>query len=187
MTAPHKPFYFLRHGETDWNRNGICMGHQDIPLNKMGLEQAQAVANSLIDEPITHIATSPLIRAARTAQIIAGNTHNPIAIIDELKEHCWGVKEGQVYDNTTLERWLSGQTPEGAETIEEFDTRVKIGLQKSLLLPSPVLIIAHGGVYLAISRILDLPAVSVRNCSLIYHRPPQRHDQPWFCYSVNEE
>ena len=28
-----QPFWFLRHGQTDWNRTGKCQGRRDVPLS----------------------------------------------------------------------------------------------------------------------------------------------------------
>src|SRR3954468_22317430 len=50
LSSPGKPgrmlvertFYYLRHGETDWNREHRAQGHNDIPLNETGLAQARA-------------------------------------------------------------------------------------------------------------------------------------------------
>ena len=38
---PHQPFYFLRHGETDWNKERRLQGMTDVPLNPRGEEQAE--------------------------------------------------------------------------------------------------------------------------------------------------
>ena len=38
------PFWYLRHGETDWNAQGLSQGSIDIPLNPTGLEQARSAA-----------------------------------------------------------------------------------------------------------------------------------------------
>ena len=55
---PKRPFYFLRHGQTDWNLEGRYQGHSDIPLNATGIAQAQAAAESLGDVPIGRIVSS---------------------------------------------------------------------------------------------------------------------------------
>jgi probable phosphoglycerate mutase len=40
-------FYLIRHGETDWNLNGIWQGHADVPLNEVGHAQAHRLAERL--------------------------------------------------------------------------------------------------------------------------------------------
>ncbi len=47
MLFLNKSFYFLRHGETDWNKEQRIMGQTDIPLNNHGILQAQTVAEKL--------------------------------------------------------------------------------------------------------------------------------------------
>jgi broad specificity phosphatase PhoE len=61
----------VRHGETDWNRENRFQGRADPPLNLAGREQAHELAARLEDEPLTAVFTSPLQRAAETAEIVA--------------------------------------------------------------------------------------------------------------------
>ena len=58
---PKRPFYFLRHGETDWNFEGRYQGQSDIPLNATGIAQAHAAADRLARVPIDRIVSSRLI------------------------------------------------------------------------------------------------------------------------------
>ena len=44
---PLTPFWFLRHGETDWNARGLSQGNVDIPLNAVGRAQAERAAVAL--------------------------------------------------------------------------------------------------------------------------------------------
>jgi broad specificity phosphatase PhoE len=67
--------YLVRHGETDWNRDGICMGQQDIPLNDLGRRQAELTAERLAQTELAAIYSSDLLRALETAQIIAQPHH----------------------------------------------------------------------------------------------------------------
>ena len=47
MPFIRKSFYFLRHGETDWNQQQRIMGQSDIPLNKNGVLQAKTAAEKI--------------------------------------------------------------------------------------------------------------------------------------------
>ena len=48
-------FWFLRHGETDWNAQGISQGNVDIPLNAVGVAQARAAADKLRNRGIRNL------------------------------------------------------------------------------------------------------------------------------------
>ncbi len=72
----------IRHGETDWNRNGRFQGRSDIPLNETGKKQAQALAERLRDESLTAIYSSPLIRAMEMARAIQA-FHPSVPIFSE--------------------------------------------------------------------------------------------------------
>lgn len=106
---PLRPFYFLRHGQTDWNLEHRAMGSQDIPLNDRGISQGLNAAELLKNEPIATIVSSPLRRARKTADIIAQHIKAPVIEITELQEVCWGEKEGM----------LKGKGY-GAKTLSEF-------------------------------------------------------------------
>jgi broad specificity phosphatase PhoE len=62
--------WLIRHGETDWNRNGLYQGQADVPLNETGLSQARATAAELAREERSFAAlySSPLLRARQTAE-----------------------------------------------------------------------------------------------------------------------
>jgi broad specificity phosphatase PhoE len=63
--------YLIRHGETDWNLQGRFQGREDIPLNETGIKQAERCGEAFRGETFQAVITSPLIRAKKTAQIIA--------------------------------------------------------------------------------------------------------------------
>lgn len=93
---PKKSFYFLRHGQTAWNVEGRFQGHTDIPLNALGLAQAREAAKILAQCPVDLIIASPLIRARKTAEIVAEQLNKPLLVDDELKERHFGRFEGLV-------------------------------------------------------------------------------------------
>ena len=97
--------YFLRHGETDWNRTQRYQGQTDIPLNDTGRAQAarngRALAQRLgSDATDLHFVSSPQIRAAETMRIVRrelGLATHDYALDDRLKEQHFGHWEGQLY------------------------------------------------------------------------------------------
>lgn len=188
IPIPKKPFYFLRHGETEWNRQHIYMGSQDIPLNETGRAQAFLAAKLLENQGIKHIVTSPLLRAKETAEIINKKINVDITIINELAECSWGEHEGKpVNDGTIAKQWLQGVSHLGAETAQDFVKRVINGLNLVLEFPDLTLIVAHGGVYAAIQRVMSWPLVNLKNCLPIFHKPPTDPNHHWRIYPLEEE
>lgn len=180
MRIKKVPFYFIRHGQTDWNRQGICMGSQDIPLNETGRRQAQEAVSFLQNEGIVHIVASPLVRAKETAEILAASMDVPLSLDDDLKECTWGVLEGKPTDvDGLLGPWLKGETPKGAESAASFGKRVLLGLNRALEKTGPVLIVSHGGVGMAVKRFMGVPLEKLANAASYVCVPPQQDDHPW--------
>lgn len=92
--TPSRSFYCLRHGATDWNRQGRFQGLTDNPLNEDGIAQAHAAADRLRGSGIAHVVSSPLLRAKKTAEIIAATISAPLAIDDGIIECDFGSFEG---------------------------------------------------------------------------------------------
>ncbi len=95
MAAPARSFLCLRHGATDWNRQGLFQGRTDIPLNDDGIAQAQAAARRLLNVPLDYIVSSPLIRAVTTAEIVASASSTPVSIDAGIIECDFGSLEGK--------------------------------------------------------------------------------------------
>ena len=68
---PQTKIVLIRHGQTAWNKQEIFRGQADVPLDEVGLRQAQALADALRAEQISGIFTSPLTRAVQTAAAVA--------------------------------------------------------------------------------------------------------------------
>ncbi len=88
------PFWFLRHGETDWNAQGISQGNVDIPLNATGVAQARVAAQKLKGRGIATIVASPLSRAKVTAEYVGEALGLPVAIDAPIRAVGFGVQEG---------------------------------------------------------------------------------------------
>ena len=85
--------YIVRHGQTNWNLEGLYQGRIDIELNETGIEQAKQTAEKLKNIKFDVVFSSPLIRAYKTAQII----QNENIIKDErIIERCNGELEGKL-------------------------------------------------------------------------------------------
>ena len=92
-------FLIVRHGQTQWNKEGRMMGISDIPLTAEGLKQAKTVAEFLKDYPLDRIVTSPLKRAIQTAQAIhMFHVDIPLERIHDLRERSFGTLEGLTYE-----------------------------------------------------------------------------------------
>jgi probable phosphoglycerate mutase len=179
MQLLRQTFFFLRHGETDWNRIGLVQGQVNMPLNGTGLAQARAARDTLRRQGIGTICTSPLDRARLTADIIAAGLHVPVKEIDALKECRFGEREGHP-KGSWYDAWQNGETPRGAERFGHFMERALDGLNQALANPGPVLIVAHGGIYWAIERFAGLSRRErIPNGVPLFHAPPPKPLLPW--------
>jgi len=150
------PFWFLRHGETDWNAQGLTQGRTDVPLNANGRAQASACAGKLVGRGIVSIVASPLGRAQETARVVGAALGLPVSTEGDLRETAFGAQEGQKmgpwYDD-----WVAGTyTPAGGESFEDLRARVVPAVNRALMLPGPVLIVAHGGMFRAVRTAMGL-------------------------------
>jgi len=86
--------YLARHGQTEWNVAKRWQGTTDIPLDQFGIAQAAKLAQKMTQYPIQAIHSSPLQRAAVTAQAVAEKLNLPITYNKELEEIRLGEWEG---------------------------------------------------------------------------------------------
>ena len=154
-----KRIILVRHGETDWNKQGRFQGQIDIPLNQNGKAQAQAASNFLKNVSIQKAFSSSLSRPRETAQIILREHPGiDISLKDNLKEIGHGKWEGKLESEIKsdwpdlLKMWKTHpekvQMPEG-ESIKEVSTRSItswIEICKSLKNDETALVVAHDAV-----------------------------------------
>ncbi len=110
MSVPSRSFCGLRHGATDWNRQGLFQGRTDNPLNEDGLRQAHEAADMLRGAGISRIVASPLVRAARTAEIIADAIAVPLTIDAGIIELDFGSFEGRPVRDLMIKHGVNSAT-----------------------------------------------------------------------------
>src|ERR1700754_2861013 len=93
--VPSRSFICLRHGATDWNRQGLFQGRTDNALNDDGIAQAHTAAERLRAVSVGHVVLSPLLRALKTAEIVAAASSRNVTIDHGLIELDFGSFEGK--------------------------------------------------------------------------------------------
>lgn len=123
-------FIFVRHGQTDWNRENRFRGRLDIPLNDVGKAQARRVGEHLAHTPVAAIYASPVSRTIITGEYIA-QSHNlrvtPRAELYDLDYGEWQGKTPREIDASEYALWLREparvQFP-GGEALSDVRARV---------------------------------------------------------------
>ena len=99
--------FLIRHGETNWNKEGRFQGQIDIPLNDNGKDQARKTFEYLRNIPFNKAFSSSMHRPYETAQIILQNKKElKIEKIDSLVEISHGLWEGKL-EAEIREKWPS--------------------------------------------------------------------------------
>jgi len=149
----------IRHGETAWNVDSRLQGHLDIPLNDVGLRQAQQLARALVGRDAIHaIYASDLSRAHTTAQTLAHALGQSVNTHAGLRERHFGAFQGRTYAEIDVElpehawhwrkRTPDWTPPGGGESLLALRERV-VATVNELAAKHPgeqVVMVAHGGV-----------------------------------------
>jgi broad specificity phosphatase PhoE len=145
-----------RHGETAENRERRFQGQKDVPLNDTGRAQARRLADEAQGEGFVVVYTSPLVRAAETAQIVGAALGLEVRTDDRLKEVDVGDWQDRLKDDIARdepELWAAFRRggedwrfPGGESLLEQqervIDALVDITQRRDL----PALVVAHRGV-----------------------------------------
>ena len=136
----------------------LSQGQVDIPLNAIGLAQAERAAGALAGKGIRAIHASPLTRARVTAEIVAARLNLPVTFDPELMECGFGVQEGQEMSGW-FDDWIAGAaTPEGAEPFADLRARAVRAIDRATAQAGPVLVVAHGALWRAFREAAGLEA-----------------------------
>lgn len=156
-------FWFLRHGQTEWNAAGRCQGRADVPLSVAGEAEAVAALRHLTGRGIDGICASPLKRARRTAEIVGEALKLPVVEVPGLEEMDVGPYEG-VADYSWIEPWRRDEPVAGIEPFPDMRRRVAEAANRALGTAGHVLIVAHGGVFWALQHLCNAPFARLGNC-----------------------
>jgi len=178
MERPVSELLFIRHGETDWNRQQRFQGQSDVPLNATGVLQAARVAARLADDPHDAFFTSDLRRARQTAAPLAVAWRREPVSVSGLREQHFGLLEGlnvatiQARHPDLWARWLEHDGDfalPGGESLAQFHRRVldtvreladQLGGRRAVL-------ITHGGVLDMLWRSAHgEPIAGLRRCEI---------------------
>jgi broad specificity phosphatase PhoE len=152
---PTRRFLFLRHGETDWNRQARIQGHTDIALNANGMAQARKAASLLANVRFDRVISSPLSRALDTARIVNEALQVPLHTDADLRERGFGSFEGHVVGDIKrrhgipMTQSLNTILPADAEPWEATlaRTRRAVATWTARHPDETLLFVSHGGVF----------------------------------------
>lgn len=177
ITLPHR-LILIRHGETDWNREGRLQGAQDIPLNALGRTQAVEAAGRLRELAPNFaeldFVVSPMERARETMTIISGElamSPDKARVEPRLRELTFGSWEGQTWrDLRKSDRELAqarqrdkwGFIPPAGESYRMLSERIAPVLKE---FTRETVVVSHGGVARAVLALVG--AVSPQKAALV--------------------
>ncbi len=141
------PLWFMRHGQTNYNLQGLCNDdpRRDVHLSETGRTQAQQTAEALRDTPLEQILVSPLPRTRQTAEIVNQYHRVPVRICPELND----IRSG--FDGRPVAAYFAAigtdplhiRPPGGESRLEHYQriTRLLLDLQQQKV--DNFLIVAH--------------------------------------------
>ena len=179
--------YVVRHGQTDYNINGLFQGRKDIPLNSVGIKQAEETAQKFKNIPVDIILVSPLTRAKETAKYISNVTGVKPIIEQDLIERNFGDMEGKPNrEDCNIKMLLDYEKNYNicnVEPIQSLFKRVSDCLDKIIdkYMGKNVVLVTHGGVAQAIDIYFhgfpeskDLQSIALKNCEVREYVPNER-------------
>lgn len=168
--------YIVRHGQTDWNKEGRNQGRTDIDINENGKQAAEEVKEKLKDINFDIVFSSPLKRAYHTAQII---TDHKIITDERLIERCNGTLEGKLKNEYQVDFSDVKETRFGIEPLLDFQSRINNFLEEILeKYPNKnILIVTHAGVSIYIKCFFegepqdkDYSKYKLKNCEVLTYK-----------------
>ncbi len=144
--------FFIRHGQTDWNLKKLLQGRDEIPLNEIGLSQADTASLSLKESfdrlslKINKVFASPLSRAKVTGEKISLALNCPFSTDERLIERDFGEISGKPY--TFGSPAILHDVPEikGLEPTKDVISRVYSFVKENVKMGEKIIAVTHGSV-----------------------------------------
>ena len=138
--------YYIRHGQTDFNRENRWLGRLDHPLNRKGYCQIKLASAELKKISFDYIISSPLRRALDSAKIIKSDQSQSckIIVVSELMERDFGKLEGKFKTRSRINSIDQISTVESNDSLEK---RILKALKIIGDLEGVALIVSHSSVY----------------------------------------
>lgn len=159
----------IRHGQTEWNRDGREMGHLDSPLTVLGREQAKALARRLQNIEFTQLYSSDLGRAVETAEIIGTACGKNVQLDAGLRERHMGLFQGLTWEEMSAKYPAEREAytrmgffdvvPEGESAQERLERSVDVLSRIANQHPNEtVVVVTHGGFLMGfVEFVLGIP------------------------------
>jgi broad specificity phosphatase PhoE len=157
---PVTSLLLVRHGQSEWNAEGRWQGQADPPLSALGERQAVEATNRL--DGVRAVWASDLVRAARTAELVAAELGVDVVLDTRWRERHAGEWQGHTRDEIEA-AWPGyledGRRPPSWEADADVVARALDGCT-TIAAAHPgevVLVVTHGGVVRTLERHLDDP------------------------------
>jgi probable phosphoglycerate mutase len=137
--------FIIRHGETEWARNGRHTSRTDLPLTDRGRALAAALRPRLSGLPFAQVLTSPLQRARQTCDL--AGFHDLAEVTDDLREFDYGEYEGLTTEQIRqkVPGWNVFTHPcPGGETLAQVAARADHLITRARAVPGDTLVFTHG-------------------------------------------
>lgn len=164
----------VRHGQSEWNATGRWQGQADPPLSPLGEEQAREAARQLAAMGFTAVVSSDLVRARRTADILAEAAGLAVEVDPDLREIDVGDWQGLTRAEIdagwpgALADWSAGRSdaPPGGESRFHLVDRGRAALARAAAAASAgdrVLLVSHGALIRHLDRLLGIEPQTIAN------------------------
>ncbi len=100
MNHQTRTLWLVQHGQTTWSSMGWVEGHvNDARFTRLGKREIRGAANLLAGEQVVAVYSSDLLRARRTAMVLARRLCCPLRIDSRLRERHFGIAQGVPWDD----------------------------------------------------------------------------------------